>query len=888
MRTGHSRARGGEERDAKGVPFGWAFVGREAELDLIDRRRAAGDRAIVVTGSPGVGKSRLAREALARFEKAGTATRWVQATRSAAGVPLGAFAGLVPELPRADDPLELLRLFVQSFSDLNSQGAVVLGVDDAHLLDSASAALLLELTVRGTAFVVMTVRAGEHCPDAVTSVWKDRGAARIELDTLDRPHTEALAEEIVGGPIEQSARAWICDTSLGNALYVCELTRGALSGGALAEVRGLWRMASRPPISASLSELITARLTGLPTSSAHAVDLLALGETVPVGELVTLVGGDTVADVEARGLLTVSAGLGSDASLAHPLFGEVVRAGLPPIRKRQLRLELAAAISRRGDPTPRDLLRATRWLVDAREELSTSALLDAAEAANLSGDPSFGADLARRALASGGSTRAALALARALVLEGGYREAGAVLATAEDDVAVSEGLGQALQYLELQTTVLYWGMRQPDALQAQLERARTWNHDPIWHRHLDRLGLIGNDDTPVHAAAASREIYDAADSDPDVRRRIAPVLAANLFYDGQVREAHRLLTHALPSVPLRDLTDEITFALWVAVTLEHGEGWTAFDAQASTVLADGIRAGDRAAAGRASLALGGLRFSQGRFLEASRWLAEAELQLEGRDTGGLLAIVHAMQVGVAAFTGNVEAIGGALERCRLASGGGTPLPSQLPYIARAEAWAVLGNGDRPRAQVLLLEAAGRIRQLPVYAARLTYEALRAGAPARRVAPQLQELAGCSDARLTGAYAMHATALASYDAEAVLAVSDEMEAIGALRYAAEAAANAASIYAAAGRRDAARRAAARCQDLQPKGGGGLPPVIDGLGPDVIALTARERQLIDLAGRGLSNTEIAELLVLSVRTVESHLYRAMGKLGVTNRRLLRARG
>ena len=59
---------------------------------------------------------------------------------------------------------------------------------------------------------------------------------------------------------------------------------------------------------------------------------------------------------------------------------------------------------------------------------------------------------------------------------------------------------------------------------------------------------------------------------------------------------------------------------------------------------------------------------------------------------------------------------------------------------------------------------------------------------------------------------------------------------------------------------------------------------GLDPDALSLTARERQLVELAAQGLSNPEIADRLVLSVRTVESHLYRAMQKLGIKDRREL----
>lgn len=48
-----------------------------------------------------------------------------------------------------------------------------------------------------------------------------------------------------------------------------------------------------------------------------------------------------------------------------------------------------------------------------------------------------------------------------------------------------------------------------------------------------------------------------------------------------------------------------------------------------------------------------------------------------------------------------------------------------------------------------------------------------------------------------------------------------------------------------------------------------------------LTHRERQIATLASKGVPNGKIAKRLGLSIRTVESHLYRVYGKLGVSTR-------
>jgi len=55
----------------------------------------------------------------------------------------------------------------------------------------------------------------------------------------------------------------------------------------------------------------------------------------------------------------------------------------------------------------------------------------------------------------------------------------------------------------------------------------------------------------------------------------------------------------------------------------------------------------------------------------------------------------------------------------------------------------------------------------------------------------------------------------------------------------------------------------------------PPAAHGL------LTARERRVAELAGCGLSNREIGELLDLTPRTVAVCLYRIFPRLGVTER-------
>lgn len=63
-------------------------------------------------------------------------------------------------------------------------------------------------------------------------------------------------------------------------------------------------------------------------------------------------------------------------------------------------------------------------------------------------------------------------------------------------------------------------------------------------------------------------------------------------------------------------------------------------------------------------------------------------------------------------------------------------------------------------------------------------------------------------------------------------------------------------------------------------------LTGTRPGPATLTARERETVALVSTGLANREVAARLVVSERTVESHVRNALGKLGLANRTQLAA--
>ena len=142
-------------------------------------------------------------------------------TRSAGGVPFGAFAHLLPALDAPGlDRLAVMMLARRAVLQSAGEGSPVLVVDDAHLLDEASAALVHQLAIGRTLRVVLTVRSGEPTPDAIVALWKDGWLECLDLQPLDRIALGELVAGLVGGQVDSLAVARVWEQTRGNALYL--------------------------------------------------------------------------------------------------------------------------------------------------------------------------------------------------------------------------------------------------------------------------------------------------------------------------------------------------------------------------------------------------------------------------------------------------------------------------------------------------------------------------------------------------------------------------------------------------------------------------------------------------------------------------------------------
>jgi len=267
---------------------------------------------------------------------------------------------------------------------------------------------------------------------------------------------------------------------------------------------------------------------------------------------------------------------------------------------------------------------------------------------------------------------------------------------------------------------------------------------------------------------------------------------------------------------------------------------------------------------------------QGRIATARRYYAEAAGLAQANHFAGPRRLALSGLVLAHAMLGDTGAAQGALrERDSV-----PPFGFLEPEQALADAWTAVSAGQAGVAAECFLAAAGQARSSGHQTAEswILHDLMRT--TRKDVCDRIRQLASASDSALVSARARHAAAARARDARELARASEDFEAMGAMLLAAEAASGAAEALSRSGDQRGARAALGRSASLAATCEGAATP---GLfrAHAAARLTGREREIAALAGAGTASKDIAELLRVSVRTVDNHLQHVYAELGVTNR-------
>ncbi len=828
----------------------WPFRGRESELAVIRSAFAGSVRtAVLLAGPPGVGKTRLAGQVTAGLS--GVRQEWVRATRAAAVVPFGAVVPLLPG-PHPGGPVEVMKAAARTACGWGGRRGVVLIVDDVHLLDDASAALVAHLVTSGAAFVVMTARTDAPVADAVSRLCRDGLAEPVEVAPLPDAVMDTLIDEVAPADVGAAGRRRLHRLADGNPLALRELLDGAQPGG--------------------LVELVVARLRTLSPAARRVVELVVCGEPLPVLLVERIAGAAAVRAAEDGGLVVVErSGDRVQARLVHPLYGEALRARMRLSQTRQVYRQLAAALlrtplRRRGDP-----LLAAIWQVEAGVVSRPAVVQAGAWQAIGHADLELAERLARAARAAEPGPEADRLLAEILSYRGRPAQAAALLSATPADGAAADP-----EWAVTRAEALYWATGDTAAAWAALDTASA---HPTAEASRSWLSFFAG--RCADAARLAGQVLDRGDAEPKalIWASAAGTAASGFLGDpGAVARIHRrgaaVAARHVDTVPWG--TVEVDTGLCLA-QLAGGQ-----PAAARATAAAGYQA---ALDGGAAMMLsgwalyGGLAATAcGQLREADRLLAEALAGFGINDSFRMTRCGLTARASVRALLGDATA-GLLIARAdRLTH----PCNRVLePWMHTWRAWTAYATGDLPAAISAACRAAdlAHAAGMPGVEALARYDLCRLGAH-----PDLDRLHAIDHelARLT---ATAAEALRHRDgAHALETAAQDFETRGYRLHAAEA-------YTVAARRHHRHRRTTRAQLADARAArlrAAFPAARTLLLRDdrlIGCLTARERDVVFLAVRH-SSAEIAAKLDLAVPTVNNNLARAYIKLGITGRPELRA--
>jgi DNA-binding NarL/FixJ family response regulator len=857
------------------VSGGDLLTGRDSELAAI-RRALSGVgnfTGVVIAGAAGVGKTRLAREVLARAAASGGRTYWIVGTQSARQLPLGAFTASICDT--MSDPISDVRRVVNFFATQERRDRVLIGVDDAHLLDGLSAHVVHQLAQARGIRLVVTLRTGGDEPDAITALWKDDLLARLDLEPLSAVNTRRMIESTLGGVVDSRSANRFWKLTGGNALFLRQLLKDQIAAGAIRQVAGVWMWDERVAVSDSLGDMVGRQLSRIAPDVALVVDILSQYEPLPVDVLCDLVHRRDLEEAERISLVTVErSGSKLMARLAHPLFGELRRAVASEMYLSRIRGKLAERLAKDSDA---DMHATVRRALLALES-------------DLPADPSLYLDAARFAMTL-------------LDLDLSDR-----FATAAADAGVSEAVGLR--------AISQAGRGHGDRAEATLAGIGLNDTDGHHWATVRAANLIWNLGRPREASAILNNLASTRESEAELAERVAvescvdAVMARGETAAEKARAALR--SRALPDFHamlasialttaegargrLDDITEVVTEAIERAITSSQASPtrlwYGAVYARACRLngrIDECVRSASQLS--ESARDVPGLAYANLAFLQGLAELARGELPAAVKLLHEALAGAekHSVTTGLRpascfalaeahAKLGQPDAANAAITQARQC------VPADYLFmeaaLAVARGWALAAGGYLTDA-ISIARAAGedaRKRGQPTHELACMQVAAQWGDASG--AARARELARELSLPLADAVALHTESLRAGDGEGLLAAAADYRELGDRAAAADVAAQAAVAFSRNQQRKRSLYAAGLAQQLATDCGGLCTPALRN--PIGQPLTDRQREIIELVATGLSNKEIAERLVTSVRTVEGHVYRAYQRLGAESR-------
>ena len=364
------------------------FVGRSDQLAALEAALAQGRRGrttwTVLSGPPGIGKTRLAQEAVARAERSGATVVWGRCLEEE-GAPawwpwravlraLGADPSQLLAPPPGSDADAARFLVYERLDELLRRAAdaapLVVVLDDLQWADVTSLAAVASLAATlqdAPVTVLATLRDGDRRPAT-------QEALQRALAALGR---SAHARELALGPLAAAEVADVVGTVSGENLSTSDAVALAeRTGGNPLFVREYARLPARERLDGALPTAVRAvlgrRLAALGGEVLEVVRAAAvIGERVdlPLLAQVVRLDPDRVADLldsaADEAIIGPTPG-GPGYGFTHALLREEVLAGLSQIRLQRLHLRVADAVSRsRSSSTEEPLARRAHHLVAA-------------------------------------------------------------------------------------------------------------------------------------------------------------------------------------------------------------------------------------------------------------------------------------------------------------------------------------------------------------------------------------------------------------------------------------------------------------------------------------------------------------------------------------------